>query len=220
MNSSLIETLEASGTISIDSPELSNSASIELRIKKPDSIYVKIEGPFGVSVASALITRKDFIYYNAQENNVITGPTNDINIGAILRIKVSFDELLSSFSGSFLFSDESGDSINALIENENFVITEKENVLRRKYLIEPLTYSLNTYFVFDDKNKKLLEVNYSRYNLESCGNGSVNFPNKIKITKPDKNQIVWLDYDSKELNKKNLSFRFKVPKSAKVIRWE
>ena len=116
-NSNLIESLEAYGVISFDSPENSGTGNIEIKIKKPDTVYVKIEGPFGISIATALFTRKDFTYYNVQENKVITGPSSELNIGAVLRIKVSFDELINSFTGSFHFQDESVDSTEADAEN-------------------------------------------------------------------------------------------------------
>ncbi len=119
---SKINSLEASGTIAFDSPDMSNSGYIEIRLRKPDSVFVKIEGPFGIDIANALITRTDFIYYNVQENKVILGPTTDINIGAILRIKVTFDELINSFSGSFYFENEDLDSINAASENNFYVL--------------------------------------------------------------------------------------------------
>ena len=165
-NSNLIESLEASGTISIDSPELSNSASIDIKLKKPDSIYVKIEGPFGISVANALITRDNFIYYNAQENVVISGPTNENNIGAILKIKVTFDNLMNSLSGSYTFQNSDADSINALIENQNYIILENNILSKTKYFIEPETFNLTGYNILDTKNKKLLEVSYNKYNLD------------------------------------------------------
>lgn len=218
-NSNLIKSLEASGSISIDSPELSNSGSVEIRLKKPDSLYVKIEGPFGVSIATALITRNNFIYYNAQENNVITGPTNEINIGAILKIRVTFDELMSAISGSISLSNDSTDETNAMMENENYVIQENDGVFKKKFLIDQTSYALNSYLLFDNKNNKLLEVNYSKYNLESEKKENIYFPGKIKIYKPDKEQTVWVDYDSKQINKDNITFKIKVPKSAKEIKW-
>ena len=218
-NSELIKSIEASGSISIDSPELSNSGSLELRLKKPDSLYVKIEGPFGVSIASALITRNNFIYYNAQENTVITGPTNEINIGAILKIKVTFDELINSISGSIPLAVDSTDETDATIENDSYVITENEGTFTKKFLIDPTSYAMNGYYLFDNKNNKVLEVNYSKYNLESENKNNIYFPAKIKIYKPDKEQTVWVDYDSKEINKDGISFKIKIPKSAKQIKW-
>ena len=214
-----IESLEAYGTIAFDSPEMSNTGYMEVRLKKPDSVLVKIEGPFGIDIANALITRTDFIYYNVQDNKVIMGPTSDINIGAILKIKVSFDELINSFSGAFYFENEEQDSIDAASENNSYVLQVNKEYVRKKYFIEPYSYNVNTYSVYDNKNKQLLEVNYSKFESESISSGSVNFPSQITINKPDTKQTVWLVYESKEINKKNLSFRIKYPKSAKIIRW-
>jgi len=214
-----IESLYAEGTIAFDSPDMSNSGYIELSLKKPDSIYFKIEGPFGIDIASALITRENFVYYNTQENKVIMGPTTDINIGAILRIKVSFDELINSFSGSFYFPDEDKDSIYAASENNSYVLQVKKDFGKKKYLIEPETYTVNNYSVYNNKGKIILDVDYSKFETEETADGTVYFPDQITIHRPDVKQTVWLYYQDKELNRKDLSFKIKYPKSAKIVHW-
>ena len=214
-----IESLEAEGTIAFDSPDMSNSGYIELSLRKPDSIFFKIEGPFGIDIAAALITREDFVYYNVQENKVIMGPTTNINIGAILRIKVSFDELINSFSGSFYFPDEDRDSIDAASENNSYILQVKKDYGKKKYLIDPETYSVNNYSVFNNKGKIILDVSYSKFEAESTSEGTVYFPDRITIHRPDAKQTVWLYYESKEINKENLSFKIKYPASAKIVHW-
>jgi hypothetical protein len=218
-NSLAIESLEASGSIAIDSPEMSNSGSIEIRIRKPDSIFVKLEGPFGIDIANALITRNDFIYYNVQENLVITGPSTDINIGAILRIKVSFDELLNSFAGSFHFDTDNNDSMNAVAENNAYLIQVNKPFVKQKYYVEPNAFIVSRYSVVDPADNLLFDVNYSNFTSEPTGGVNVNFPNYIILNRPDKKQTVWLKYDTKEINKKNISFKMRIPKSAKTLKW-
>lgn len=219
-NSGLIETLEASGNISFDSPEQSGSGWIELKIKKPDTVFVKIEGPFGISIANALITRKDFIYYNAQENKAITGPSTDINIGAILRIKVSFDELISGFTGSFSFQDQPEDSTSADSEKNLYVIRESGLEGNRAFYVDPSSYTIQRYKSIDANNSTLVEVNYSKYNEESASGKNIYLPSVIKIKNPGKKQTVYVDYVDKVINKRNLTFKMKIPKSAKIIEWE
>lgn len=218
-NSGLIETLEASGNISFDSPEQSGTGWLEIKIRKPDTVYVKIEGPFGISIANALITRNDFIYYNAQENKAITGPSSDINIGAILRIKVSFDELINGFTAGFSFKESPEDSSGADSENNMYVLQLNVDNLKQKYFVEPSKYTIQKYGSYDNNNSSLVEVNYSNYTEESVADKSVNFPTTIKIKNPSKKQSVYVDYINKEINKKDLSFKIKIPKSAKVIKW-
>lgn len=219
-NSGLIETLEASGNIAFDSPEQSGTGWIEIRIKKPDTVYVKIEGPFGISIANALITRSDFTYYNAQENKAITGPSTDINIGAILRIKVSFDELISGFTGGFSFENNPADSSQAASENSFYVLQADKTGGKQKFYVEPGRFTIQKYNFVDDKNTSIVEVNYSNYQEEAVTGNVVNFPGTIKIKNPAKKQSVYVDYINKEINKQNLSFKIKIPKSAKVIKWE
>ncbi|MCC7158820.1 MAG: DUF4292 domain-containing protein [Ignavibacteria bacterium] len=219
-NSGLIETLEASGNIAFDSPEQSGTGWIEIRIKKPDTVYVKIEGPFGISIANALITRSDFIYYNAQENKAITGPSTDINIGAILRIKISFDELISGFTGGFNFENIPDDSSHAASENNFYVLQSDKTGGKQKFYIEPGRFTIQRYNYVDEKNTSIVEVNYSNYQEESVAGNYVNFPVTIKIKNPTKKQSVYVDYVNKEINKRDLSFKVKIPKSAKVIKWE
>ncbi len=219
-NSELIESLEASGNISFDSPEQSGSGWLEVKIKKPDTILVKIEGPFGISIANALITRHDFIYYNAQENKAITGPSSDINIGAILRIKVSFDDLICGLTGGFKFEESAEDSSMAQSENNMYVINSGTTIGLRKFHIDPSSYTIIRYNSFDENNSSQVEVNYSNYLEESASGKRVNFPATIKIKNPEKKQSVYVDYVNREINKSGLTFKIKIPKSAKVTKWE
>lgn len=214
-NSKRIESLEAYGTVAFDSPEQSGQGSIEVRIRKPDSVYISIDGPFGISVLKALITRTDFIYYNVQDNKVITGPSSEFNIGAILRLKVSFDDLINSFSGSFSFEENTDDSVEARQSEGNYLIQVRHNLQKKNYYVEPFNYSMSRYNVTDENEKKLLEVQYSKFSIIE----NINFPNEINISKPDKNQKIYLSYEQRELNKKDISFRIKYPKSAKVTKW-
>lgn len=218
-NSVIIETMEASGNIAFDSPEQSGQGWFEVRIKKPDTVYVKIDGPFGISVAQALFTRNDFIYYNVQENKAVVGPTNDINIGAVLKIKVTFDELINGFSGGFFLKNESDDSNYAESENGFFTISTTESGGSMKYYIDPVLYTIYKYNKFDKNKKTLVEVNYNNYFEEFASGKRFYFPSNIKINNPGKKQSVWVDYQNKVFNKTDLKFNIKIPKSAKITKW-
>ena len=102
-----VHSLTGSGTITVETPEIAQSGSFELFLHKPDSVLVKIEGPFGISVGSALITRDGFMFYNSLQNQLITGPVTSANLSRIFRVKLTFDELMALFTGgSFLASDD------------------------------------------------------------------------------------------------------------------
>ncbi len=218
-NSAVIETMEASGNIAFDSPEQSGQGWIEVRIKKPDTVYVKIDGPFGISIAQALITRSDFVYYNVQENKAIMGPTNDINIGAVLRIKVTFDELISGFSGGFIMNSEVNDTNMADSENGLYTISSAGTESTMKYFIDPALFTVYRYNKSDNNSKTIVEVNYSNYFEELASGKRFYFPANIKINNPGKKQSVYVDYLNKTFNKPDLKFTVKIPKSAKIVKW-
>ena len=85
-----------------------------------------------------------------------------------------------------------------------------------KYLIEPNLFFINEYSVFDISNKKVLDVSYPKYSSLN----SIYMPEQLVIKKPDKKQTIWINYGARDLNKKEMNFKVKLPKSAKVIKWD
>ena len=77
-----------------------------LSLQKPDSVLINLQGPFGIKVGSALVTRTEFMFYNSIENKLITGLSSIENLNRILHMQLSFDDLLSLFGGgTFLEKD-------------------------------------------------------------------------------------------------------------------
>ena len=46
------------------------------------------------------------------------------------------------------------------------------------------------------------------------------FPKKINIERPKEKQYIWLTYYNEEFNNNKLTYRLKIPKSAKEVIWE
>jgi outer membrane lipoprotein-sorting protein len=217
-NSSKITSLKAEGSIDIDTPELSNTGTITVNILKPDSLYTKLEGPFGIDVADILLTRESFIYYNVMDNRVIKGPSTPLNIGAIMRIKLDFDFIINGFSGTFFFNNISSDNSELKTEENKYLLITKDDSNKeiKMYWIDPDDFYITKYIITDYNKKVLLEMEYLDYNYRD----GVHFPNRIAISKPQDNQYIWLDYMIKSFNSKDLTFKFKIPGSAKVIYWD
>jgi outer membrane lipoprotein-sorting protein len=214
-NSEKLNTLKGEGVISIDSPEMSSSGSFTLSIVKPDSLYIKLEGPFGVSIAAIMLERNRFVYYNIQENRVITAPSTATNIKAVMRLKLDFDDFINGFSGSYNFIDTNSQNFSLARNEDNLVLTQKTSEETKKYFLDPEKRYIRQYNVYDKEGKEKMVVEYSNFSEE---NGYY-FPNKIKISRTASSEYVFLDYSSKELNKGYLGYKIKYPKSAKVIEW-
>jgi outer membrane lipoprotein-sorting protein len=215
-HSSKLTSLDCEGDLNIDSPELNSSGSITLSVFKPDSIYSKIEGPFGISIAQFLFTRNNFIYYNIRENTVYKGSSTQLNIGVLLKIKLNFDDLISGYSSSFCFKDTS--SVNAEVskDKEMYVLKITEQDQYRKYWVNPRYYYVEKYGIYDNSGNTKLLIEYADF--EPYNN--VYTPNNIYISNPSEKQNLWISYGKKIFNKNMLKFKLKIPKSAKIIIWD
>lgn len=214
-NSEKLKSMKGEGVISIDSPDMSNSGSFTLSIVKPDSLYIKLEGPFGVSIAAIMLERSRFTYYNIQDNRVIIAPTTGANIKAVMRIALDFDDFINGFSGSYNFADTNSQNFTLSKSEDNLVLIQKTPDETKKYFIHPFKRYIKQYNVYDKDGKEKLTVEYTNFSEEE----GYYFPNKIKISRTALNEYVFLDYSKKELNKGYLGYKIKYPKSAKVIEW-
>lgn len=208
--------LDAEGEISIDSPELSNTGSITVSINKPDSIFTKLEGPFGIDVADLLITRKDFIYYNVRDNKVIRGVSSPSNLRYIMKVNVSFDELINAFSGKYTFTDDDYEDAKVSTEGNDYVVSLKSGKESRIFRIDKKSFFVTKIGTYDEKGNTKIEIIYENF-YEKDG---IYFPKNISISRPAESQNIWLTYYSEQFNKNKLTYKLKIPKSAKTILWK
>jgi outer membrane lipoprotein-sorting protein len=215
-HSARLTSLDCEGDLSIDSPDLSSSGSITLSIFKPDSIYSKIEGPFGISIAQFLFTRNNFIYYNIRENTVYKGPSSQLNIGALLKLKLNFDDLIDGYSCSFCFSDTSSSNAEVTKDKDLYVLIINEQNLIKKYWVNSKYFYVEKYGIYDKSGNTKLLIEYAEF---ESGN-TVYSPNNVYISNPSEKQNLWINYGKKTFNNNRLKFKLKIPKSAKVINWD
>jgi outer membrane lipoprotein-sorting protein len=215
-NSAKLRALDAEGEVSIDSPEFSNTGSITVSLLKPDSIFVKLDGPFGISVAQILMTRNNFFYYNVMDNRVIRGPSSPLNLGAIMRINLDFDEIINGFSGTYTFRGVRYEDANITIDKDNYVLTLNNNFEIKKYWIDHKNFYIKKYGIYDMKGAAKQVIEYSDYEFRN----NIHFPNKINISRPQERQHIWLTYYRKSFNSNKLNFRLRVAPSATYTTWD
>ncbi|MCB0729085.1 MAG: DUF4292 domain-containing protein [Ignavibacteriae bacterium] len=215
-NSKKLSSLDADGEISIDSPELSNSGSITVSINKPDSVYTKLEGPFGIDIADLLITRDNFIYYKPMDNTVIKGPSNSHYLGIIMKIQIDFDDIVNAFSGKFIFRDDNYADAKISIEKGNYLMNINTGKEIKKFWIDPDNFFVRKAGTYELSGETKIEIMYDNF-YEAEG---IYFPKKITIERPKEKQYIWLTYYNEEFNNNKLTYRLKIPKSAKEVIWE
>lgn len=210
-----LSSLDCEGDITIDSPEMNSAGSLTMSAFKPDSLFCRLDGPFGISIARFLITRNDFIYYNVRDNLVIKGESTPLNLGAILRIKLSFDDLLSGYTNSYFFNDTSSAGSEVSKEKENYTLKVKGASQTAGYWVNSKFFYVEKYEIYDSDGKTKLQILFSDF--EKYDN--VYFPSNVYITNPSEKQNLWISYGKKAFNKGRLKFKLGIPKSAKILQW-
>lgn len=216
---SSIRAIDAEGEINFENKNESNSASLTIRIFKPDSCYAKIQGIFGVTGAIALFTRTNFIYYDVMNNRVIKGPSTQENIRILLRANMKFDELINFVTGGYIFNDTNNSNFS-IESTDNFVILNYNDSVSselRKFYINKTIGSLIKAEFYDlfSKSRKLL-IEYSEFTKID----NIMFPNVIRISRPVEFQTLTIKYSKVNLNPDKFRFSLPISKNAKIIEWK
>lgn len=210
-----IRALLGNGRISVESPEIAQSGSFELALRKPDSVLVKLEGPFGLDIGSALVTREEFQFYNSFNNQLVTGPTNAQNLGRIFRLDLEFDDVLNLFTGGIFMPEDRLDPDDFAVEGEEFVMRYQRKGGSRVYWVDPETMLIVRVQFVDGQGRLVLEQRFSKFTTID----GITVPQYVRVTMYRERRMVSIAYSDLALNVPfQLSFR--VPENASHIRWQ
>ncbi len=210
-----IHSISGEGRISIETPDISQNGSFILTLQKPDSVLIKLQGPFGIKVGTALVTRTDFLFYNSLENKVITGLSSTENLDRILHVRLSFDELLNMFAGGTFLETDLRPPDETRVEDDQYIYTYTSTDTRRKYWIDPATLFIRKVQFLDQNGTLALEQTFS--NFEEV-NG-IAMPTTIRLLQPNSHQRLTFTYSEIQVNTNNLHLTFTIPPNAERIHW-
>lgn len=213
-NHARLRALLANGTISVETPDMAQSGAFELMLQKPDSILVRLEGPFGIDVGSALLTREKFSFYNSFNNRLVTGPTNPENLGKILRVDLEFDDVVNLFSGGVFFPADRSTPSSFSIENEEFVLTYHHDRGTRRYFVDPQTLQITTIHHLDGSGRLVLEQIFTKFRSVD----GITLPQYVRVTMHRERRRVSIAYADMSVNPEKMLFRFDVPANASRAR--
>ncbi len=213
-----IKNFEGVGVFEIDSEQFSNSASFQIIMQKPDSVYFSVLGPFGMELAQALVTKENYIFYDALQNTAYRGSVDDNVLQNIFKVNLSFSDLIDAFLGSVnltpnLYKQPSGYSV----EGQEYVLTydDEESQLTSVYRVDILQLGITNYRLISFDNSINLEGNYSKFELIE----NVAVPFDIEVTNKSENQKVKITYKNIFANAKGIKVKFDLPPDAEIIEW-
>ncbi|HWP83389.1 MAG TPA: DUF4292 domain-containing protein [Bacteroidota bacterium] len=214
-NYAALSTLLGSGNISVESPEMAQSGSFTLKLKKPDSLLVVLEGPFGIEVGAALVTRKEFLFYNSLSNKLFTGSTNAVNLSKMLRMNIEFDEMLSLFTGGLFFAEDQREPDDFQIEDEQFVLTFRNSTGSRRYWIEPEAMLIGRIQHLDQRGRLVIEQWFSDFQPS----GETRVPRRMRVIQHRERRAVSVAYSDISVNTDPVDCTLRVPSNAERVQW-
>jgi len=214
-NHELVRSLSGTGTISVETPEIAQSGSFELQLHKPDSVLVNVEGPFGLNVGSVLLTRSSFIFYNSIQNQVVSGPVTANNLRRIFKMDVTFDELMTLFTGGSFFREDDRDPESIGEEGNQVVLVYRSEYGQRRYVVDPASLLIARIQHLDAKGKLFLEERFDRFRAV----GEVSLPRYIRLTQHTARRALSVSFSALEVNPGRAPLVLDVPANAERIHW-
>ena len=213
-----IKSFEGVGTIEIESKLYDNSASFRVVMLKPDSIYFTIMGPFGIELAQALVTEKEFIFYDVFENTAYTGEVTEDVLRNIFKVNLSFNNLIDAFVGSVNLTDNLYKQPNDYtVDNDKYVLTyldQTENTTTI-YRVDIRELGITNYSLKASNGTIDLAGSYSHFELLE----NVAVPFNIEVQNKVENQKVFITYKNIIANDKDIAIDFVLPDDATIISW-
>ncbi|MBK9097878.1 MAG: DUF4292 domain-containing protein [bacterium] len=213
-----IKNFEGVGVFEIDSEQYSNSASFQVIMQKPDSVYFSVLGPFGMELAQALVTKENYIFYDALQNTAYRGRVDDDVLQNIFKVDLSFSDLVDAFLGSVnLTQNLYKQPSNYSVDGQEYVLTytDEKNQLTSVYRVDILELGITNYKLYSLDKSINLEGNYSKFELIE----NVAVPFNIEVNNKVENQKVKIRYKNIFANAKGLKVKFDIPPDAQIIEW-
>lgn len=206
-----ITTLKGEGGITVESPEASNSGSFNVDLRKPDSVRVELNGPFGIHVGTLMMSREQYIFYNARENTATVGKPDGSTLRSMFRVTLAFDEILRAFTGEF-FTSPSQDSLERFtVMDDLYVARYRSSDGIREYRIDPEYFVITSYRLLSEGGKPKLIAIASRFD-DSPG---VVMPRVVRVIIPNERRSVTIAYDDITVNEP-VECSFPIPKQAEI----
>jgi len=210
-----VDNVYSEGEIKIKTPTMDETGSIIMKVKRKDDVWLKIEGPLGIDVATGHFNRDKFVFSDDMNDVVTTGSTTILNIGALTRIRCTFDDLVNSFSGTVRIPKSKKDELSKTEEGNQYVLSLKRGTITRKYWVDKDSYSVSKYLYLSKTGKVLISFEFSNF----TSYGSSSYAKKVEIRRPSKGEYFKLTMENVNLNQSYLDFHVDYESDAKIRTW-
>jgi hypothetical protein len=209
---SRLQSIVGGGSVTFESPEIAGTAAFDIAMKKPDSLLVRFEGPFGIDVGMFFLSREKYVVYNRMENRVITGVPRAKALRTLIPFDLTYEQILNAFSGIFSFPADSAEVASYRVDDDRFFLSFKCGEAVCNYWVDPEYRLVTKYQVRDAQDRIVMEADASGLTEQD----DVSAAKRIKVTFPEDDRQISIHYSTLTLNASEPSFVFAIPTDAKT----
>jgi len=190
-----LKTLDGWAKLTIQSPVQSFTANTHIKLKRPDSLFLKIEAAFGIDVGLFFANRQYYLIYSPMQNICYTGSVDSLQKSPLFDIEISYEKLLQVFAGA----EVPVKIYNQQIENnnKNIILYGRTDSLYYKYFLDRRYGLVKKLEVRDEKNNLISLHEFSRFRRIN----GVTIPQTIKVKRPISKESISLFYTRLKINK-------------------
>ncbi len=209
-----LHTFQGRGKLTVISQERSFQGSVKISAKMPDSLWIKIEGPLGIDLATGLFGGEQILLYVPLENIVYVGFIEEIQEPFILPLNMGISDLLRGLLGLLTPPDDEQNSLLSISPDNRKYILQGTN--RDRIWIEPKGPVISRW---EQKNGKD-EILWTWEGKDFKNKKGIRLPQMIQMTSYQPKQQVTLFYEAVETNRimENGWAVVKIPEGVQYVR--
>ncbi|HMK38884.1 MAG TPA: DUF4292 domain-containing protein [Bacteroidota bacterium] len=203
-----LTSMAGSGSVSFETPDRGGSAYFDLSLRKPDSLLMTLEGPFGIGAGFLFLSRQKFVMYSSLDNRVTSGVPGPAAIRSMIPVDLTFDQIMNAFTGGFALPD----SVPAryTVDDGKYLLVYTLGGQTSSFWIDPEFDLVVRYEVRAPRGDLILEAESSQ--IVRRGNACA--PRHVTVSFPDEGKHLSIHYTVLDLNAGDLSFVYSVPAGA------
>jgi hypothetical protein len=208
-----LRTMTGSGKLVYDGPDGTGAAEFSMALRRPDSLLVRVRGPFGITLGTLFVGGDAYVVYNSVENVAYAGQPGDRTMRALLPVELSLDEIMSAFSGTpDLPASAAGAELLRTEEGPSLTVPAPSGA--RTYLLDPERGAVARLEQRETGGTLLLRAEFSDFHDE----GGATVPALVVVDLPSRETSLRLRYRELSVNGDPPSFRFTIPPDARIVR--
>jgi hypothetical protein len=209
---SALGALAGKGELTFESPERSGSVFFRFAVRRPDSLLIRLQGPFGIEVGSLLLTPDASLFYNAMENTLLSGNATMRRIQTFLPFPIDRGGLLDLFAGQIPTPRDTA-SLGVGREGDGLTLTGRYERSTTTWEIDPDDWTVRRMAVVDSSGTITLEAEASEFRSID----GISLPGRVRFAMPEEGRFLSVYFTSRTVNGDLPRFQLSVPPSARRI---